>query len=1015
MGAKTKFKSLWSILLALVMVVGMMPTTALAEGETPTQATATADFSTDSTTALALLNAVKTGTEDSTWDSSTNTLTLNGVNFITTNATAVKLPDGTTIVLNGVNTITSTFSGSGNSFGIQVVFDDTSNGLTIQGPGTLNVTGGTAAGVYSRSCGIFSSTAVTISGGKVEAIGGKSDKLSLGIYSLGSLTISGDADVTGIGGTATDDGSFGISSEGEVKISGGKVKAIGGAGKGSDGIYSGNGIVTISGGKVEAIGGDAPIAGGSVGIFAQTSGANVTITGTADVTARGGKSASDRSYGIYSINPVTVSGGKVEAFGGEGRYPGYGIDEANISGGTVTAASEDGEAIYDVNFKGSGFKTISFDGNGGSGEMIAYTNADSYPLPANGFTAPAYKQLKGWKVGEENKTVGSNITISADTTVEAVWGDAEYNVTVNGGTASVSKAAAGTTVTLTANEAPSGQVFDQWVVESGSASITLTNANRATTTFEMPGGDVIVKATYAIPISSVAITGIDTPVSNTILDSEAVCETTGVSTTTPTVIWDTDESQAGYDKDYTASVTLTAVEGYKFTDDVTAIVNNGSATSVTKNANGTLTVTYKFPKTDKHNIEITVDTEIRDGDTAKNPTINSGYGFEFCFFVEDADKDGVFMNETTSGTVLDDKTFVVDKALVEEFAAQSEGSFTYESLMAALKREFGLDELKTEFTSGYDYSVFAYIGHSDGAYFDYDDDGKVTNAIVKVNGEDITDSCQGDRSGMFIMPGAYVFTATKTYTITVTDGKATAEGASVSKAAEGTKVTLTANAAPSGKVFDKWVVVGGGITLANANSMATTFTMPAGAVSVKATYKNAPETTPVPAAKGKVITDKLGNSYKVTKSDAKTGEVTFAKPKSGIKGTVKVPDTVTIGGITYKVTAIGANAFKNNKKIKTVKLAATVTSIGDKAFYKCRSLTSITIPSKVTKIGKSAFEGCKKLKTITVKSTKLKSVGKKALKGIHAKAKIKVPKSKLKKYKSLFKKKGQGKKVKVTK
>lgn len=197
-------------------------------------------------------------------------------------------------------------------------------------------------------------------------------------------------------------------------------------------------------------------------------------------------------------------------------------------------------------------------------------------------------------------------------------------------------------------------------------------------------------------------------------------------------------------------------------------------------------------------------------------------------------------------------------------------------------------------------------------------------------------------------------------------------------------------------------------------------------------------TTPEPAAKDKVITDEQGSSYQVTKSDAKAGEVTFTTPKSGVKDTVKVPDTVTIDGVTYKVIAIEAGAFKNNKnitkviigkhvavigknafsgctKLKTVKLGAAVTTIADKAFYKCSSLTSITIPAKVTGIGKSAFEGCKKLKTITVKTTKLKSVGKKALKGIHAKAKIKVPKSKLAKYKSLFKNKGQGKKVKITK
>ena len=81
------------------------------------------------------------------------------------------------------------------------------------------------------------------------------------------------------------------------------------------------------------------------------------------------------------------------------------------------------------------------------------------------------------------------------------------------------------------------------------------------------------------------------------------------------------------------------------------------------------------------------------------------------------------------------------------------------------------------------------------------------------------------------------------YTITVTGGKATiGAGSEISKAAEGTTVTLTANAAPSDKVFDKWEVVSGGITLADVNSATTTFTMPASAVSVKATYKNAPHT-----------------------------------------------------------------------------------------------------------------------------------------------------------------------------
>ena len=73
--------------------------------------------------------------------------------------------------------------------------------------------------------------------------------------------------------------------------------------------------------------------------------------------------------------------------------------------------------------------------------------------------------------------------------------------------------------------------------------------------------------------------------------------------------------------------------------------------------------------------------------------------------------------------------------------------------------------------------------------------------------------------------------------ITVTKGKATACGTEIIGAAEGTRVTLTADTPPDAMEFDKWIVESGSITLADANSATTTFTMLAGPVSVTATYK----------------------------------------------------------------------------------------------------------------------------------------------------------------------------------
>ena len=134
------------------------------------------------------------------------------------------------------------------------------------------------------------------------------------------------------------------------------------------------------------------------------------------------------------------------------------------------------------------------------------------------------------------------------------------------------------------------------------------------------------------------------------------------------------------------------------------------------------------------------------------------------------------------------------------------------------------------------------------------------------------------------------------------------------------------------------------------------------------------------------------NQYKVTCADGKTFTVVYLKPKKGVKGTVNIPDSITVNHVTYKVTEIAANAFKNQKKVRKV-----------------------VIPSGVSRIGKKAFYGCKNLKNITIKTMKLtkKNVGSKAFSGIHAKAVIKVPKKKQSAYKKILKARGVTKKENV--
>lgn len=133
--------------------------------------------------------------------------------------------------------------------------------------------------------------------------------------------------------------------------------------------------------------------------------------------------------------------------------------------------------------------------------------------------------------------------------------------------------------------------------------------------------------------------------------------------------------------------------------------------------------------------------------------------------------------------------------------------------------------------------------------------------------------------------------------------------------------------------------------------------------------------------------------YNITSNTGKTVE--YKKPSAKDGSNIKIPATVkvTVNGkkVTYKVTSIKNNAFKNNKKVKQV-----------------------TVSRNIKKIGKNAFKNCSKIKKIKIKSSSIKKIGKDAFKGINKKCVIEVPKAKKKAYKKMFRKAGLSKKIKIT-
>ena len=140
-------------------------------------------------------------------------------------------------------------------------------------------------------------------------------------------------------------------------------------------------------------------------------------------------------------------------------------------------------------------------------------------------------------------------------------------------------------------------------------------------------------------------------------------------------------------------------------------------------------------------------------------------------------------------------------------------------------------------------------------------------------------------------------------------------------------------------------------------------------------------TIPVLNLVGKTVQDKTTNGvYKVL---SKTS-VEYTKPIAK-RAAVNIPAKVKLSGKTFNVTKISANAFRNNRVMK-----------------------SLTIGSNVTTIGANAFYGCKNLNTVVIKTAKLtsKTVGANAFAKTGAKPVVAVPAKQFNTYKTLLRSKG---------
>ena len=370
-----------------------------------------------------------------------------------------------------------------------------------------------------------------------------------------------------------------------------------------------------------------------------------------------------------------------------------------------------------------------------------------------------------------------------------------YTITVNGGTYTVNGTAAaeavkGDKIVATADSAPAGQKFSHWEV-TGVDGLTEEQLKNVPLEFTMPRGEVTLKAVFK------TLHKIDVKFSTADKDTAIEGETVKI----------TAESRPGYVFDRWE-------------------VNNGDVAVAKKNEEETTFVMPDKPV-----------TAVAKYKKLLGITVNSGKAY-----VEDDVTDAALKGkpvvikadeikgkrfdhwEIVSGDVILDNQrapetkFTMPETAVEITALYNDlHAITVNSGTADVEEAVIGDTVKIKAES------------REGYVFDRWEVSYGDVAVANKNAEETT----------FVMPDSMVVLTARykaLQSITLEKGKAyDAGGEEITTAKKGTEVTIKADDL-DGKVFDRWEIVSGNVTLENANKAKTTFTMPAESISLKAVY-----------------------------------------------------------------------------------------------------------------------------------------------------------------------------------
>ena len=411
----------------------------------------------------------------------------------------------------------------------------------------------------------------------------------------------------------------------------------------------------------------------------------------------------------------------------------------------------------------------------------------------------------------QTETAAQEVQTEAQVATPETQAVEKYSVTVTNEGIGNGEYQAGETVTVEAPaENAAGQIFDSWTVEQ--ADVQLADPAQAVTTFVMPQEAVTLTPVYTA--QRTVTVDENTTVAPTAEELKTTAAGSAVTVTAKDLTasnqvfagWTAEASKAGQPVNVVFADATAATTTFTLPDCDTLNIKANYKTKTYK-----VTVANGLINNASTELDCAPDTSV---------TVTANPGPEGQTFSKWVINDGAYdigdaaYEQTIWLTVKDqDLNIRAEYEGIQYTVTVKDGTANYEKCVSGA----GVTLTANKAPSGYEFDYWS----------------------VDTQNASLADAYSA--STTFTMPTSDVTVSAHykqiSYTVSVENGSADQQSYHA-----GDQVTIKSNYPASGREFSKWESVSGNVSFADGSRWKTTFTMPAGNVSVRATYKDGPST-----------------------------------------------------------------------------------------------------------------------------------------------------------------------------